>query len=229
MPHLGVITGLASEADCLNAYAFDERPAVRIAGASAQRAREAAQALVSSGCDGLVSLGLSGALDPHQKPGDIVVPDTVLNDDGRRFITDKLWRDSLVAVLSASMTVSRGTLAGSNEPLLTVEQKIACRLSSGAEAVDMESHAIAEVADKHGIPFVALRVIADSHLLEIPAWTMKGIQENGQVHEGQIFIGFLIRPWLWHKLGILAVSNKKALKALRRAILIAGPRLQFPG
>lgn len=229
VPKLGVITGLASEADCLNIYAYDERPAVRVAGASAQRAREAAEALVSSGCDGLVSFGLSGALDPQHKPGDILIPDAVLDPNGRRFATDMPWRNGLSNALSAATQVSTGSLTGSDKPLLTVEQKIASRLSSGASAVDMESHAIAAVAEKHGLPFVAIRVIADSHLLEIPVWTMNGVQANGQVHEGQLFIGFLIRPWLWAKLGVLAVSNNKALKALRRAILVAGPRLQFPG
>ena len=229
MSHLGVITGLANEADCLNIFEFDERPAVRIAGASATRAREAAEALVSSGCTGLVSLGLSGALDPHHVPGDVLVPDAVLDPNGRHFVTDSTWRKSLAGTLSSSMNVSSGFIAGSDAPLLTVEQKIACRLSSGAAAVDMESHAIAAVADQHGLPFVALRVIADGDQLSIPPWALVGVQENGQVREGQIFVGFLIRPWLWPKLGILAVSNYKALKALRRAILLLGPRLQFPG
>lgn len=229
MSQLGVITGLASEADCLNVYDYDERPAVRIAGASAARAREAAQALVSSGCKGLVSFGLSGALDPQHVPGDILLPDAVLNPEGRRFITDASWRSGLEKALSATMPVSSGSISGSNAPLLTVEQKVASRLSSGAAAVDMESHAIAEVAALHGLPFVALRVIADSHQLEIPAWTMNGVQDNGQVHEGQLFLGFLIRPWLWPKLRVLAVSNSKALKSLRRSILVVGPSLQFPG
>jgi len=226
---LGVITGLASEADCLNVYGYDERPAVRIAGASATRAREAAQALVSSGCKGLVSFGLSGALDPQHVPGDVLLPDAVLNPQGQRFVTHAPWRNSLEQALSVTMPVSSGSISGSDTPLLTVEQKIASRLSSGAAAVDMESHAIAEVAARHGLPFVALRVIADSHQLEIPAWTMNGVQENGQVHEGQLFLGFLIRPWLWPKLGVLAVSNSKALKSLRRSILVVGPGLQFPG
>ena len=229
MPRLGVITGLASEADCLNIFEFDERPAVRIAGASAIRAHEAAQALVSSGCTGLVSLGLSGALGPHHIPGDVLVPDAVLDPSGRRFVTDSLWLNNMDEVLSASMTVTKETITGSDVPLLTVEQKIACRLSSGAVAVDMESHAIATVAEQHGLPFVALRVIADSHQLSIPAWAMLGVQENGRVREGQIFMGFLVRPWFWPKLGVLAVSNHRALKALRRAILLLGPRLQFPG
>ena len=223
MPRLGVITGLASEADCLNVYGYDERPAVRIAGASPARAREAAQALVSSGCTGLVSFGLSGALDPQHVPGDVLVPDVVLNPEGRRFVTDTAWQSGLKNALSATMAVSSGSISGSDSPLLTVEQKMARRLSSGAAAVDMESHAIAEVAARHGLPFVALRVIADSHQLQIPAWTMNGVQDNGQVHEGQLFLGFLIRPWLWPKLGILAISNNKALKSLRRSILVVDP------
>lgn len=229
LPRLGVITGLANEADCLNVFDYDERPAVRVSGASAKRAGEAAQALVSSGCTALVSLGLSGALNPYHVPGDVLVPDAVAGPDGRRYIADPDWRSSLETALSATMVVENGIIVGSDVPLLTMEQKIACRMSSGAAAVDMESHAIAAVAGRHGLPFVALRVIADSHRLSIPPWTLNGIQENGQVRSGQIFAGFLIRPWLWPKLVVLATSNRTALKALRRAILTVGPRLQFPG
>ncbi|MEQ8195836.1 MAG: hypothetical protein RIB59_15235 [Rhodospirillales bacterium] len=229
MPHLGVITGLASEAACFDVYDFDERPAIRVSGANAQRAGEAAEALVSQGCTALMSLGLSGALDPHHEPGDVIIVESVVFAGGPGIPVHARWRRGLELALSDCVPAKTGTVTGSDQPLLTPEEKIACHMACNAVAVDMESHAVARVAKRHGLPFAALRVISDGHQARIPAWTLTGIREDGSMREAQIAAGFLAQPWLWPTMVSLAVSNRKAMRALRRAVLIAGPGLQFPG
>jgi adenosylhomocysteine nucleosidase len=229
VPRLGVIVGLASEADCFDMYDFDERPAIRVAGADARRAAEAAQALVSHGCSALISLGFSGALDPHHGPGDIIIADAVVFPDGRKIPTHARWRRGLELALTGHAASTVGTITGSDKPLLTPADKISCHLSCNALAVDMESHAVARVAERHGVPFAALRVISDSHQARIPAWTLTGIRYDGSIRKGQIAAGFLVQPWLWPTMMSLALSNRQAVRALRRAVLIAGPGLQFPG
>ena len=72
MERIGVITGLRSEAECLDVLAGPERPAAEVAGANTVRARARASALVSRGCRALLSFGVAGGLDPALRAGDLV-------------------------------------------------------------------------------------------------------------------------------------------------------------
>ena len=62
MPRIGVIVGLASEAECLEVIIPDRRPPIAIAGASAARATAAAAQFLDEDCAGVVSFGLAEAL-----------------------------------------------------------------------------------------------------------------------------------------------------------------------
>ena len=228
MPDLGVITGLASEADCFQVYQINERPLLRTSGASPKRAKEAANALALNGCSGLVSLGLSGGLDPNCNAGDILVPDFVYDKAGQVFESHKRWNSNIRNALSGLMPISSSPILGSNSPILTVDDKREVFEATGAVAVDMESHSIAKIADKYNIPFLAIRVIADNQNLNIPSWIMNSIKEDGQIYTGQLFFQFILRPWLFRTLWKLAVSNKKGLESLRHLIMGVGPSLQFP-
>ncbi|MEM8648498.1 MAG: hypothetical protein AAGF86_19465 [Pseudomonadota bacterium] len=78
---LGIVCGLKSEKAALGRI---EHP-IAVSGANAQRAYEGAQHLAAEGAECLVSIGLAGALLPHLRPGDVLLPQEVLNCDGERF------------------------------------------------------------------------------------------------------------------------------------------------
>ena len=62
-----------------------------------------------------------------------------------------------------------GRLLTSARSVGSVEDKAALFERTGAVAVDMESAAIAEVAEQHGLPFLAVRVVVDSAGDVLPA------------------------------------------------------------
>ena len=227
MERPGVITGLLSEAECLTELPADRRPAVKCAGVGAERARNAARALLSEGCDGLVSFGVAGGLDPALVPGSIVIADGVRAPDGGRIPTDTPWADGLAKVLGGRVAVTRAPVAGSDTVLASAAGKRELRGSTGAAAVDMESHAVGEVAAAAGIRFLAVRAIADPAARAIPPWVLKGVAEDGGLRPAAVIAPLLARPWMvWALIG-LARENGKALGSLRRVAALGGPRLGF--
>lgn len=225
MARLGIITGLASEADCLKRFPAGEAPVVRCAGADAARAAAAARELVSQGCDGLLSFGMAGGLDAGAGAGTLIIADTAIAPDGQRYGTDTAWRRAVVGRISgAGITAMEGSIAGSAQVVTTTEGKRNLRGSTGALAVDMESHAIAAAARSADVPFLALRVIADPVTRAIPQWVMKAVLDDGGIDPTAIIRPLLARPWMvWTLIG-LAQDNGKALAALRRVATLLGFR-----
>jgi hopanoid-associated phosphorylase len=224
LPPLGIITGLIGEAHTLAGFPAPERPSIFCSGANSARALEGARTLVSDGCAGLLSYGMAGGLDPGLDPGAVVVPDAVIAPGGELIETDKAWRQSLRAALGPSMEVSAQPLAGSDTLVSSVAAKKRLYRDTDAVAVDMESHAVARAARDGGVPFLALRVIADPAGRAVPEWIVRAISAGGRPRPGRILAGLLFRPW---EVGVvigLAGDSRKALGRLGRVALLAGPR-----
>lgn len=229
MPRLGVITGLVSEAECLDVFAPGVRPPVRAAGASPRRAADAARRLLAEGYTALLSFGIAGGLDPTAKPGTVIVADAVWGPDGRRVATTPAWCTHVGAALKEDSTVRIAAIAGSGQALTTAAAKAALRQATGAAAVDMESFGVAEVAAQSGVPFLALRAIADPARRTIPAWLLDGIAEDGTIRAEKVARGLFLRPWtVWELIG-LARENGRALKSLRRVAVRLGPLFGLAG
>lgn len=227
MERPGVITGLLSEAECLTELPADRRPSVTCAGIGAERARTAARTLLSEGCDGLVSFGVAGGLDPALMPGSVVIADGVTAPDGGRILTDTAWADGLARNLASGLAVTRAPIAGSDTVLASTAGKRELRDSTGAAAVDMESQGIGQVAAAAGIPFLAVRAIADPAARAIPPWLLTCVTEDGGLRPAAVIAPLLARPWkVWALIG-LARENGKALGSLRRVASLGGPRLGF--
>lgn len=112
----------------------------------------------------IISVGTAGALVQDLKCGDMTIssqtvfghcPDDVLH-----------WPDTLVSAL-ARACVGAGVphkivrLATVKEAVLHPQGRLSLHERTGAQAVDMESHAIGMAAREMGVPFTSLRVISD--------------------------------------------------------------------
>ena len=227
MVRLGVITGLAAEAEILEAFPPERRPVVAVAGASAARAEAAALRLLAGGCEAILSFGVAGGLDPALSPGTVVLADAIIAPDGRLFATDAAWRGAVRNAMAGTMPLASGSIAGSDAPLLTVQAKKEFAHRTGALAVDMESHGVARAAAGAGAPFLAIRAVADGALRAIPPWVIDAILPDGGLAPAMIARALLPKPWMvWSLIG-LARANGQALRALRRVASRLGPGLGF--
>lgn len=223
MKRLGVITGLIREADCLGVIPADRRPLVRSSGARPARAYALSRELIGEGCQGLVSFGTAGGLKADLKPGTLVLADSVVRDDGKVFQASKPWLERMEKAVAGPGTVTGAAIAGSDTVAADPEAKRALAAKTSAVAVDMESHAVARAAEEAGVPFLVIRVIADSLERTLPEWILGTVGESGGTRPGAVLWGLARHPWDLPALVGLAGDNAKAMAALRRVAGLSGP------
>lgn len=229
MLRLGVVTGLASESGCLRPLLADGRISVLCAGASSAGAEAAARALAQSGCRGLLSFGTAGALDRRHSPGTVVVAERIVAPDGRIFPADAAWHLALMSAIGMSARVVGAAAAGSDAPVVEPEDKRALGERTGAVVVDMESHRVASVAAERDLPFLCVRAVADSCARQVPGWVPATVTAEGKANPARVARNLLRRPWDVVPLAGLGLDYRRALAALRRIALRAGPLFQLPG
>ena len=118
---------------------------------------------------------------------------------------------------------------GSDSAILTAAAKLDLHGRTGAVAVDMESHAVGRVARDAGLPFLVVRVIADTQARSLPSWIMDGVDDAGHARPWAMAGRLLGSPGSLPALIGLGRDNAKAMACLRRVALIAGPGLAFLG
>jgi len=113
------------------------------------------------------------------------------------------------------MSVLRsGTIYGSTETLLTVAQKSQAHAASACLAVDMESHAVAAVAERAGLPFLALRAIADTAGDALPPLAARAVTPEGKADWQAALSGLARRPGDLPSMLRLAGRTRRALASL---------------
>ena len=206
---LGFVCGLKSEAACL-----PEGAAAAISGAHAGRAEEGARALALSGVDALVSFGISGALDPALKPGDLLIAN-IIRTERETFAGSTKWADALwTEARAAGLPARRVILYGSDQLIVTAAEKRALR--DRGDAVDMESHAVARAAQAAGVDFVALRAVADPASRALPRAAHHAVDEAGGTRLLSVFAGLARRPWELPALMALGEDSQRGHAGLKR-------------
>jgi adenosylhomocysteine nucleosidase len=168
-PRPGFVVGLAAEARIAARSGFS----VRAGGGMPSGAAEAALQLVREGAMALVSFGLAGGLDPALRPGMVVVPETVLAD-GQAFHAD--------AALAARFGGFTGhSLLAGEAVAADAASKRDLFGATGAQAIDLESGAVARVAASHGLPFAVVRAVCDPAERDLPPAALVALDRHGAV------------------------------------------------
>ncbi|MEO3431228.1 purine phosphorylase [Pelagibius sp. CAU 1746] len=194
---IGVVTGLASESEIAAALLADAtlEAEVLCAGASAARAAERSAELIANGCQALLSFGIAGALAGELDCGDLIVAHGLRDPEGTDYITDAAWRGQLVAAMQDNALLYReGAILGSPRTLRNPADKAAAFADSGCLAVDMESVAVAGAAAEAGLPFLAVRAIADRAKDSLPALVENAVKPDGRPDVARALAALLRRP-----------------------------------
>ena len=224
---MGVVVALASEARALGPTMprggdpplselalLGEGSLLALSGIGGAAAAAAAQALVDSGVSALMTFGMAGGLDPALKPGCVVIPCELLSTHGARYAACRSWRERVAAAVSPLYAVTEGNLLTSAQAIDTPAEKAAALRSTGAAAVDMESAAVADVAARHNLPFIAVRVIVDTAADVLPR-AVVAASRAGRVRFGRLIGGLILRPREIAALLRLAQRYRIAMRSLR--------------
>ena len=232
MSRLGVVSGLRVEADCLGSAAAapgaSGSPLVFCSGGDAARAADGARRLVADGAAALLSFGVAGGLDPALRPGRLVLAEEVVAPQGARYATDAAWRSRLHGLLGEGEAATLAVIAGSDRVIVSVAAKREAFAVSRAVAVDMESHAVASVAAAAGVPFAALRAVADPAWRAVPEAALVGLAPDGSRRPLSVRARLLVSPRQAPDLVRLAFDSAAALAALRRVAALGPSVLAVP-
>jgi adenosylhomocysteine nucleosidase len=170
----------------------------------------------------VVSWGLCGGLDPHLRPGDLILGAEVVSGEGA-VKTDEAVTASLaerLAVAGAGVVVER--LAAAGAPVMTAAAKAVLRRTTGAAGVDMESLIAGQYALRERIPFAILRAVADPAERDLPPLALKAMTADGGIRVQAIIGGLIGSPWRLADLRALAADSRAAFRALKRCGLLPG-------
>jgi adenosylhomocysteine nucleosidase len=201
---IGVVVGIAAEAKSAHRLS----PNILCSGGRPDIAARQAHALIQTGATTLMSFGIAGGLASSLRPGSLVVADEVVTDFDR------------YPAVSSCATMIRahvGPIYGSWEIVATPREKRAIRKQTGALAVDMESGPVARVAMEAGIPFIAIRAIADPVTHGLPPAALLPLDEKGNPNLFAVFGSILRNPTQIPALIGTGNQTRVALRRLRWA------------
>lgn len=137
----------------------------------------------------ILSYGLSGALMDEMEIGDLVVGNAFIKQNGLDPIIQSL---SLPQV--SEQTVQVGKLCTSDHIVRTCHEKRELHARTGAIAVDMESHAVANVCKARKVGFMAIRAISDTLKEDLPKEVLAIFGPKGTIRTGALFGTLIKRP-----------------------------------
>lgn len=214
-----VVVGLAFEAR------IAAGPGIRVicSGDGRNLAHSLERAIAKGRC-GLVSFGVAGGLASDLRSGSCIVASEVVAD-GRRLPTDPAWSHRLLDILPDAIYAP---LAGVHAPVADPDAKRTLHEETGAVAVDMESHIVAQTAVAHGLPMIAIRVITDPAERALPQSVLAGMRPDGTTDFAAVMRSLVKRPHEFPALLRAALDARAARAELLRGRQLLGPSLGLP-
>jgi adenosylhomocysteine nucleosidase len=178
---------------------FENDDAVLLCGGIGYEAgKRAAEAVIEyARPEVLIATGLAGALKPEWALGQTMIAAEVVDEaTGRRFKT----------------AYGEGTVVSSREIARAAKKReLASRFA--ADLVDMEGAAVAEVAEAHGLPFLAVKAVSDEIDFELPP-LQAFVDAEGRFEGARFGLWAAWHPQWWPAIAQLKTNTDRAAEAL---------------
>lgn len=232
---VGIVVALPAEARPLSRASQPGNPVsigadslLMVSGMGAQRAGAAARTLIQAGATALASWGTVGGLDPQYRSGHLLVPKQIMTTTGETFATDPGWRLRVLQALDNQVACSEDTVLTTGQVLTSTADKRRLHAQSGAAAVDLESSVVAACARSAGVPFLALRCVADTAAMPLPGYVLEQVDPYGQPRLLPLLQVLLRYPRELATLWQLFMAFRAAQATLRRVRRHLGCNLLVP-
>jgi adenosylhomocysteine nucleosidase len=199
---IGFVVGLTAEMALFKGAPF----LGGVGGGTPEGAADVSRLLIEEGAEALVSFGLGGGLNPKLAPGAVLVPSRVI-EPPNTYECDA----ALVEWLGGA---TMGAMLGGKTIAVTAAEKAALFAASGADAIDLESGAVARVAFAHGLPFAVLRAVADPAGRTLPPAALIALNQSGQIGFLRVLASVFRNPRQIPALLALAKDAAAARRAL---------------
>lgn len=186
-------------------------------GTGRDNAIKSAKILIEKGVTALISWGCAGALGLELRAGDLLFPEKVITAKGKTLKITENW----LAYINKNLPIIHRSviLVESLTPIATSEDKKRLHQETKAIAVDMESAAIIETAQKFSVKSLVIRSIVDPVNLNLPPAISYALNTEGEIVLSKLLTHLLIRPQQLPsliKLGLNFSAAKNKLKAVAK-------------
>ncbi|MGK0298560.1 MAG: uridine phosphorylase [Gammaproteobacteria bacterium] len=221
--HLGIITALLPEARCFVKAPDISKPtkitdkiSFIVSGIGQERAAIAANSLIELGANAILITGTCGALSSELEPGDIVMPKNILTETKSSYQVNLMWYDQVYSVLSGMpVTIHTKNLLSTNRIISLTNDKKIMHHTFDTCAVDMESAAVIEMANKNQIPALVIRTVIDPSNFTVPHFVLKNSDIYGDANIISMLNSCIKNPANIYQLFKLSRYYKLAMKNLR--------------
>jgi adenosylhomocysteine nucleosidase len=193
-------------------------------GGDCVRLAQMLDAAMSDHISGVISFGIAGGLAPALRPGDCIIATTVLAGD-ETLAPDESWIARMASRVPQAVLAA---LAGTDAIVAEVAAKADLFAASGAHAADMESHVAARFAKRHGLPFAAIRAVADHAQSALPPAAAHALTPDGRVDYRNVARSLVRQPRQIPALVRTARESNAAFAALFRCREALGLRFAGP-
>lgn len=215
-----LVTGLEREARIIGGDGAE----VIVGGGCGIRLAQDVERVVAGSARVILSMGIAGGLRPGLASGAVVIASAVVADDAR-IPTTAEWCDNLRRAIPGAVTAD---IVGVDRVIAESSAKRQLRDTTGAAAVDMESHIVARIAARGGIPFAALRVVADPVERSLPPAAQAALTPDGRVNFPAVMRSVLTAPGQIPALVRTALDAERAFGALSRCRRLIGSGFCLP-
>ena len=145
--------------------------------------------------EGVLMLGVAGAVDPGMESGEVILADTYALDTKEDSAADIPPDPEMLGVAESvasnlRMPVSRASSLTVDHLIVEGKERQGLREKYGAGSVNMEDHAVASAAREFGVPFLSVRTILDTAEQTIPGY-LPGLSGG----RNAVFSEILLKPW----------------------------------
>jgi hopanoid-associated phosphorylase len=207
------VTGLAKEAKIVGTAGV-----VAVAGGGDGDGLAATLNALHGDIQGVISIGLAGALSPLWEVGEVVIADQVMTG-AENWDCHEGWRVRLASRLPFA---HRGAVFGSDVIIELPDTKAGLHKTTGALAVDMESQVAARFARQRDLPLAALRVISDDASHVLPPAALVAMKPGGGIALGRVLWSLVKKPAQVPALVRTARASNKAFAGLLRCRDLCG-------
>lgn len=198
---------------------------LQVSGTGPRRADLTARTLLEKGATALLSWGSAGGLAPKLSPGSLILPKTVIASDHSFYHVDAAWHEGLCNRLKGHVTFHTEPMVESTTVVCSTAEKVILFRETGAIGVDMESAAVAAVAQEAGLPFMVVRAVADSADTTIPYSTLNAVDEFGRLSFLKLMRGLAGHPTELFALVRIGRGYRAAQMTLSKVARLTGSNL----
>ncbi len=229
---VGIITALPRESKTViktalragNCQATHEKITVCCCGIGNKNALKAAKKLVNRwNCNFLISWGSAASLENSLKPGTLLLPDCIVDEDGNEYTVPEKPLELIKNLVNDKIGWVSMRHGQVNKMLKNKDDKTGLHKLTHSVSADMESAAIAGFAKKSGVPFLVIRAVSDSPEIEIPEAVTNYTTPEGDIRFWKFAFSLFMNPMQIPKIYRLADGFGKAMSTLEKTAELLFP------